>query len=164
MSSKLENGDEYDASSQDKLYIQGYKYIRTVGNVKGTIKNTDEVINVYYKKIEEYTATINYIDYNTHEKVYKSYVSSSINQGQKYNLNKYNALNISGYKYYKTTGDPLSGTMDSNKVINVYYLKKGESIVSTGDYGNLYVWMGLLTISVFIILGIIIFKIKSTHK
>ena len=164
MLSKLENGDEYDASSQDKLYIQGYKYIRTVGNVKGTIKNSDEVINVYYKKIEEYTVTINYIDYNTHEKVYKSYVSSSINQGQKYNLNKYNALNISGYKYYKTTGDPLSGTMDSNKVINVYYLKKGESIVSTGDYGNLYVWMGLLTISVFIILGIIIFKIKSTHK
>ena len=164
MSSKLENGDEYDASSQDKLYIQGYKYIRTVGNVKGTIKNTDEVINVYYKKIEEYTAIINYIDYNTHEKVYKSYVSSSINQGQKYNLNKYNALNISGYKYYKTTGDPLSGTMDNNKVINVYYLKKGESVVSTGDYGNLYVWMGLLAISVFIVLGIIIFKIKSRHK
>ena len=63
VSDLIENNFSYNVSCRDKLYIPGYKYVKTVGNVIGTINNKDVVINVYYRKVEQYRVTINFIDY-----------------------------------------------------------------------------------------------------
>ena len=51
VSDLVENNFSYNVSCRDKLYIPGYKYVKTVGNVIGTINNSDVEINVYYRKV-----------------------------------------------------------------------------------------------------------------
>ena len=67
-----------------------------------------------------YTVTVNYYDQDTGEKIAQSY-TDSIRSGRSYDVTVYDAIAIEGYTYVETTGDALSGTMNSNKVINVYY-------------------------------------------
>ena len=67
-----------------------------------------------------YTVTVNYYDQDTGEKIAQSY-TDSIRSGRSYDVTIYDAIAIEGYTYVETTGDALSGTMNSNKVINVYY-------------------------------------------
>lgn len=161
VSVKVEDGFKYNVSCKDKLHIPGYKYVKTVGDTTGIINGKDVVINVYYKKVQQYTVTVNYIDYNTKKNIAKSFVSVKLNEGESYNVERCNALKIDGYKYYKTTGDLLKGTIDKNKVINVYYLKNGETAVNTGDYNNLLIWIAVGAVA---IIAIVVITIKSRKK
>ena len=47
-------------------------------------------------------------------------------QGSRYDVTGYDAIAIDGYTYDSTDGDPLSGVLNSNKVINVYYVKEND--------------------------------------
>ena len=67
-----------------------------------------------------YTVTVNYYDQDTGDKIATSY-SERIRSGNSYDVSAYDAIDIEGYTYVETTGDALSGTMNGNKVINVYY-------------------------------------------
>ena len=37
-------------------------------------------------------------------------------------MTEYDAIAIDGYTYDSTDGDPLTGVLNSNKVVNVYYV------------------------------------------
>lgn len=163
ISIKVPGGFKYDVTCKDALHIPGYKYVKTAGDVKGTVNDKDVVINVYYKKVQQYTVTVNYIDFNNKKSIYKSFVSVPLNEGENYSVTKLNGLKLNGYKYYKTTGDPLEGTINENKVINVYYLKNGETAVKTGDYNNIMLWsgIGIVALVLVVILGM---KNKSMKK
>ncbi|MGO5048938.1 VWA domain-containing protein [Dysosmobacter sp. Sow4_B12] len=69
-----------------------------------------------------YDVTVNYLDKETGEKIAESH-EESIRKGRTYDVTAYDAIEIEGYTYDKTTGDPLKGTMNKDKVINVYYVK-----------------------------------------
>ena len=73
-----------------------------------------------------YTVTVNYYDKDTGEKIATSYVSPSRIEGSRYDVTDYDAIDIAGYIYDSTDGDPLSGVLNSNKVINVYYVKEND--------------------------------------
>lgn len=160
VSQKIETGDKYNVSTLANLRISGYEPVRTVGTTKGTVNGKDIEINVYYKKIQQYTVTVNYIDYNKKESIIKSYVSVKINSGESYDVSKYDALKITGYDYYMTNGDPLKGTLNKNKVINVYYVKNGEEVVNTGE-DSILLWVVAGVGAVIAIAAILIFKRKS---
>lgn len=74
-----------------------------------------------------YTVTVNYYDKDTGEKIAASH-SESIRSGNSYDVTAYDAIAIEGYTYVETTGDALTGTMNSDKVINVYYTADGTDI------------------------------------
>ena len=74
-----------------------------------------------------YTVTVNYYDKDTGEKIAASH-SESIRSGNSYDVTAYDAITIEGYTYVETTGDALTGTMNSDKVINVYYTADGTDI------------------------------------
>lgn len=78
-----------------------------------------------------YDLTVNYYDQDTGEKIAKSY-TDSIRKGRSYHATAYDAIAIEGYTYVETTGDALTGTMNSDKVINVYYTAE-ESDIDDGD-------------------------------
>ncbi len=75
-----------------------------------------------------YTVTVNYLDKDSGEKIAQSYVSGSIREGRSYDVTAYDAIAIEGYAYDSTTGDPLTGTMNGNKVINVWYVAEDTDI------------------------------------
>ena len=162
VSDLVENNFSYNVSCRDKLYIPGYKYVKTVGNVIGTINNSDVEINVYYRKVEQYKVTINFIDYNTKRQIIKSFVSIDLNNGDDYNVTRFENFKINGYKLYKVEGDAFKGTINGNKVINMYYLKDGETAVLTGDFNNLLLWGGIGIVAILIV--VIIFLLKSRKK
>ena len=162
VSDLVENNFSYNVSCRDKLYIPGYKYVKTVGNVIGTINNSDVEINVYYRKVEQYKVTINFIDYNTKKQIIKSFVSIDLNNGDDYNVTRFENFKINGYKLYKVEGDAFKGTINGNKVINMYYLKDGETAVLTGDFNNLLLWGGIGIVAILIV--VIIFLLKSRKK
>lgn len=72
-----------------------------------------------------YTVTVNYYDQDTGAKIATSY-SDRIREGRTYDVSAYDAIDIEGYTYVKTTGDALSGTMNGSKVINVYYSSSAD--------------------------------------
>ena len=73
-----------------------------------------------------YTVTVNYLDQDSGEKIAQSYVSGSIREGRSYDVTAYDAIAIEGYTYVETTGDALTGTVNGNKTINVYYTAETE--------------------------------------
>ena len=164
VSDLIENNFSYNVSCRDKLYIPGYKYVKTVGNVIGTINNKDVVINVYYRKVEQYRVTINFIDYNTKKQIIKSFVSIKLNNGDAYNVERFENYKINGYKLYKVEGDAFKGTINGNKVINMYYLKNGEKAVFTGDFNNILLWAGIAVVTILILVVILLVSRKSRKK
>ena len=79
-----------------------------------------------------YHVTVNYYDKATGEKIAESYVSPSRIEGSRYDVSGYDAIAIDGYTYDSTDGDPLTGVLNSNKVVNVYYVAD-ETDIDDGD-------------------------------
>ena len=73
-------------------------------------------------QINYYTVTINFVDEDGNT-VAPAYTSGSLKEGSAYDVTAQAAPAIQGYTYKVTTGDPLTGTLDGNKVINVVYTK-----------------------------------------
>ena len=85
----------------------------------------EEVVD-YVPSYNYYHVTVNYYDKVTGEKIATSYVSPNRLEGSRYDATEYDAIDIAGYIYDSTDGDPLSGVLNSNKVINVYYVKEND--------------------------------------
>lgn len=157
ISIKVEDKFSYNVKSREVIKIPDYKHVKTVGNVKGVIKDKDVVINVYYKKTKKYIVTVNYIN-KENKSIIKPYVSSPMDEGSNYDVTNYNDIKIKGYNYYKTSGDSLKGILNSDKIINVYYMKYGEEAAKTGDDNNLILWVGIAILAIAMIF--ILKKIK----
>ena len=73
-----------------------------------------------------YNVTVNYLDEDGNS--IASNHSERIREGLRYDVTAYDAIAIEGYTYDRTTGDPLTGTMNGNKVINVWYVAEDTDI------------------------------------
>ena len=99
------------------------------------VDETAETVNVTNTRqyvpgpsYDYYTVTVNYYDKETGEKIASSYVSPSRIEGSRYDVSEYDAIAIDGYTYDSTSGDALTGILNSNKVVNVYYVAEETDI------------------------------------
>ena len=79
-----------------------------------------------------YRVTVNYLDRADGSKIAESYVSASLREGSHYDVSEHDAISISGYVYDATEGDALSGVVNGNKTINVYYMAD-ETDIGDGE-------------------------------
>ena len=77
-----------------------------------------------------YTVTVNYYDKASGESIHTPYTDSKPS-GSSYDVTAQDKIAITGYTYVETTGDALTGTLNGNKVINVYYTK--DSSIDDGN-------------------------------
>ena len=121
-----------DASCQTAYDFSQALTVNTTVYAKWSVPYTPPTPSYNY-----YTVTVNYLDKETGEKVADSYVSPSRIQGSRYDVTAYDAIAVDGYTYDSTSGDALTGTLNSNKVVNVYYVAEATEIpdddTPTGD-------------------------------
>lgn len=124
-------GDVISAADITKVTAYEGKSYDYTGATPASITVTDDfeaTITLRYDRetkhvtTKYYDVTVNYLDKETGEKIAESH-EESIRKGRTYDVTAYDAIEIEGYTYDKTTGDPLKGTMNKDKVINVYYVK-----------------------------------------
>lgn len=71
----------------------------------------------------EYTVTVNYYDIDTNKSIHYSNILTELTWDEEYDASRFDAIDIDGYTYVETRGDTVTGTIDGNKVIDVYYKK-----------------------------------------
>lgn len=71
----------------------------------------------------EYTVTVNYYDIDTNKSIHYSNILTELTWNEEYDVSRFDAIDIDGYTYVETRGDTVTGTIDGNKVIDVYYKK-----------------------------------------
>lgn len=71
----------------------------------------------------EYTVTVNYYDIDTNKCIHYSNILTELTWNEEYDVSRFDAIDIDGYTYVETRGDTVTGTIDGNKVIDVYYKK-----------------------------------------
>ncbi|MCL2321308.1 MAG: MucBP domain-containing protein, partial [Oscillospiraceae bacterium] len=116
----LYNGDPYDITNPGEVIIDGitYKVVDITGDpLTGTV-DTDKTINFYLAQPQ--TVTVNYLDQDG-KPITDPNVQSLYN-GDPYSVTNPGEMIIDGvtYKVVKTDGDPLTGTLDTDKMINFY--------------------------------------------
>lgn len=130
-------------------------------------------------QINYYTVTVNFVDEDDNT-VAPAYTSGSLKEGSAYDVTAQAAPAIQGYTYKVTTGAPLTGTLDGNKVINVVYTKdtvdpikpdpvkpeptKPADTPNTGDSSHMFLWLGLAVISGGAVIGVVIANKKKNHN
>lgn len=77
-----------------------------------------------------YTVTVNYLDKDSGAVIHEKY-STTQREYTSYDVTAQDKIAIEGYTYAETTGDALTGTLNGNKVINVYYTKDAD--IDDGD-------------------------------
>ena len=116
-------------------------------------------LSYHVKEILRYTVTVRYVDEEGNA-VAPAYTSDSLKEGSAYDVTAQTAPAIQGYTYKATTGDPLTGTLDGNKVVTVVYTKdavdptpakpepaKPGDTPHTGDSGSMLLWLSLAVVS-----------------
>lgn len=125
-------------------------------------------------QISYYTVTVNFVDEDGNT-VAPAYTSDSRKEGSAYDVTAQAAPAIQGYTYKVTTGAPLTGTLDGNKVINVVYTKdtvdpikpeptKPADTPNTGDSSHMFLWLGLAVVSGGAVIGVVIANKKKNHN
>ena len=109
------------------------KFTMPEGNVTltGTWTYTDPGSNPG-PSYDYYRVTVNYLDRADGSKIAGSYVSPSHIEGSRYDVSEYDAIAIEGYTYDATEGDAVSGILNGNKTVNVYYMAD-ETDIDDGD-------------------------------
>lgn len=109
------------------------KFTMPEGNVTltGTWTYTDPGSNPG-PSYDYYRVTVNYLDRADGSKIAESYVSPSHIEGSRYDVSEYDAIAIEGYTYDATEGDAVSGILNGNKTVNVYYMAD-ETDIDDGD-------------------------------
>lgn len=80
-----------------------------------------------------YHVTVNYLDKDNGRSIASSYTSPSHIEGSSYDVSSYDAIAIDGYTYDSTSGDALTGVLNGNKVVNVYYVADEETDIDDGE-------------------------------
>ena len=117
----------------DGITITDGKFTMPEGNVTltGTWTYTDPGSNPG-PSYDYYRVTVNYLDRADGSKIAESYVSPSRVEGSRYDVSEYDAIAIEGYTYDATEGDAVSGILNGNKTVNVYYMAD-ETDIDDGD-------------------------------
>ena len=92
--------------------------------------NYERRTNTPYTPSTSYTVTVNYYDIDTGAVIHQKYQTSGTAYSS-YDVTAQDKIAITGYTYVETTGDALTGTLNGNKVINVYYSKTTD--IDDGD-------------------------------
>ena len=98
------------------------------GGENGDLPNAKEdTLTITVEPIPQYTVSIFYLDKETGD-VLGSYLSEPADRGTSYDVTDRSTETFDGYDYDSMDGDVLSGVLDSDKVIYIYYtLKAPES-------------------------------------
>lgn len=128
---------------------------------KENLERTDEVALKATHGLVKYTVTINFLEDGSNKVLRDQVVSGPTREGKLYDVSAYEKTQIDGYTYVRTDGDAYTGTLDSDKVINLYYRKapadstdnnggnntdSGDK-VDTGDHSNIMLWSIIAMIS-----------------
>lgn len=143
-----------DIHKEEPIFVEGYHHTDTKGNNPITIsKDSQEVTFIYAKdsEPEKGKVTIKYQDEKGNTLSSDEVIEGEINS--EYNISDYE-LELEGYEYVRSMGDPLKGTYKNNpqtvyliyrkmgKIIIQYLDENGESIaddvVSYGEVGESY--------------------------
>ena len=135
-------GDEVTAEDIAKVTsYQGNTYTYTGANPESLTVVAGEVavITLRYDRTYNppvgpsytyYTVTVNYYDKDSGEVIHTAYTTTQ-REYTAYDVTAQDKIAITGYTYVETTGDALTGTLNGNKVINVYYSKTTD--IDDGD-------------------------------
>lgn len=124
-------GSEYDVTSEHLKEIitedgKEYVFIEATGDDETGILDGDKEVNLYYVEKPQYTVTVNYYLYGTNMKLADSVETDPEYDGSDYDVTeclRYTVLKDGeAYFYEYRNGDGLSGTLDGNKEINLYYV------------------------------------------
>lgn len=150
MNPKTEAGTygTYDANGSqgyDGLYTNNSATLYPKATGTGRVGDGQDFLKptVSYQ-INYYTVTVNFVDEDGNT-IAPAYTSDSLKGGSAYDVTAQAAPAIQGYTYKVTTGDPLTGTLDGNKIITVVYTKdavdptpaKPGDTPHTGDSGSM---------------------------
>ena len=112
----------YDSASENLTgYTQGDLSITLYYKVKSSEPIDPPVTPTY----SYYTVTVNYYDKDSGEVIHTAYTTTQ-REYTAYDVTAQDKIAITGYTYVETTGDALTGTLNGNKVINVYYSKDAD--------------------------------------
>lgn len=160
MNPKTEAGTygTYDANGSqgyDGLYTNNSATLYPKATGTGRVGDGQDFLKptVSYQ-INYYTVTVNFVDEDGNT-IAPAYTSDSLKGGSAYDVTAQTAPAIQGYTYKATTGDPLTGTLDGNKVVTVVYTKdavdptpaKPGDTPHTGDSGSMLLWLSLAVVS-----------------
>lgn len=113
-----------DIINDNMEHIDGYKYssYEVITNNKGI-----NLLYLNYEKVENNTLCVvfNYTDIDTNKPIAKPVMSDDMTKGEKYDLSEYTKRVFDGYEYVKTEGN-VSGVIEKNEQVNVYYRKINE--------------------------------------
>ena len=110
---------------------------QAVSNLTVQLTENGQEFHVYYYKNAStptpppapsytyYTVTVNYYDKDSGEVIHTAYTTTQ-REYTAYDVTAQDKIAITGYTYVETTGDALTGTLNGNKVINVYYTKDND--------------------------------------
>ena len=107
-------------SSKEIINIDGYNY-DSVDKDKLTITTSENIINIYYKKRNDLSYTVNYLEKDTNKVLNAPKVTDNMIFGTEI-TSKDEVIKINGYKYDSVDKDSLKITTGAN-IINVYYTK-----------------------------------------
>ena len=107
-------------SSKEIIDIDGYNY-DSVDKDKLTITTSENIINIYYKKRNDLSYTVNYLEKDTNKVLNAPKVTDNMIFGTEI-TSKDEVIKINGYKYDSVDKDSLKITTGAN-IINVYYTK-----------------------------------------
>lgn len=160
MNPKTEAGTygTYDANGSqgyDGLYTNNSATLYPKATGTGRVGDGQDFLKptVSYQ-INYYTVTVNFVDEDGNT-IAPAYTSDSLKGGSAYDVTAQAVPAIQGYTYKVTTGDPLTGTLDGNKIITVVYTKdavdptpaKPGDTPHTGDSGSMLLWLSLAVVS-----------------
>lgn len=132
---------------------------------KENLERTDEVALKAAHGLEKYTVTINFLEEGSNKVLREQVVTDPVRENKPYDVSQYEKTLISGYTYVRTDGDAYIGTLDGNKIINLYYCKaetgsgntddsdnpgnmNNSEMVDTGDHSNIMMWSIISMLSV----------------
>ena len=136
-SSLVAKGDSYDATALSQKEISGYTITRVTGDALTGTMDTDKEILVWYKAEEDqpggggggsttyYDLIVRYLEEGT-EKVLATAYSTRKVSGSSYDVTDRTEKEIDGYIQTDVTGDSVTGTMNSDKEIIVWYTSEED--------------------------------------
>lgn len=152
------HGTAYDVTAQTQLLIEGYDFIdRVTGDEPEGILDSDKVIGVYYGY--SHRITIRYKDKHTGEELTLPEEDTG-EHNTVYDKSGECTIDFPEYCRDSVTGDGITGLLDEDKEIIVWYEKNRIPNAETGD-------TFLSAAPIFIMIGalvVIIFSVMICHR
>ncbi|MBQ8165358.1 MAG: hypothetical protein IJZ94_06045 [Clostridia bacterium] len=127
--SDISSGEDENAAFDEEQTSEIINYYLfpelNAGDDISGILDCDKVVNLYYGY--DHNVTVNYYDKYTNEVIYTQYASVPAEHLSEYDAtdHKLEKIDFNDINYTLqdslTTGDSISGTLDADKVINLYY-------------------------------------------